>query len=197
MTTIQTSWFRQKLAEKQISQRGLARLMGLDSAAVSLMLRGKREMKITEAAMIANLLGVSTEEVIAHVGERRRIDQRPVQIIGIVNGDGRIHWGEFGEVPRPVGELPLAVAAIQCRTIGTDLDYMDRWILFVPNPPDTGEVRPECVDRMSIVRATGEESCVSQVRRGYAPGRWNLRGPNCNADEVELDYAAPILLITT
>lgn len=197
MRTIQTSWFRDKLAEKQLSQRGLARLMGLDSAAVSLMLRGRREMKITEAAMIANLLGVSTEEVIAHVGAKPRRQAAPVQIIGVVGTDARIRWGEFGEVPRPVADLPLNVAAVQCRTAGSELDFMDRWILFIPSNPDNGEVRPECVDRMSVVRATGDESCISQVRRGYAPGRWNLRGPNCNADEVELDYAAPIILITT
>lgn len=67
-------------------------------------------------------------------------------IIGVVNGDGRIRWGdEFGSVPRPAGDLPLNLAAIQCRTAGTDLDYMDRWLLFVPEPHDTGtisDVRP-------------------------------------------------------
>jgi hypothetical protein len=171
--------------------------MGLDGAAVSLMLRGKREMKIAEAAQIANFLGVSTEEVIAHVGSKEKPEARPVPITGIVGGDGRIQWGDFGEVPRPIGDLPLNVTAIQCRTANSELDYMDRWILFVPSPVDGGEIRPECVDRMSVVKAVGDDPCVSQVRRGYAPGRWNLRGPKCNLDEVSLEYAAPILLITT
>lgn len=194
---INTSWFRDKLAEKQLSQRGLAKLMGLDGAAVSLMLRGKREMRIAEAAMIANLLGVSTEEVIAHVGPAKQ-EPSPVPIIGTVNGGGRVRWGEgLGEVPRPIGDLPLRCAAIQCRTAGTPLDYMDRWMLFIPQPHDSGEVRPECVDRLSIVRPAGGDSLLAQVRRGYAPGRWNLRGPVVNAEETELDYAAPILLITT
>lgn len=51
-----TKWFRDRLADKGLSQRGLARHMGLDSAAISLMLRGRRAMKITEAAEIASLL---------------------------------------------------------------------------------------------------------------------------------------------
>lgn len=195
---INTTWFREKLAEKELSQRGLAKLMGLDSAAVSLMLRGKREMRIAEAAMIANFLGVSTEEILHHVGPA--VDgPSPVPIIGTVNGSsGRVKWGEgLGEVPRPVGDLPLNVAAIQCRTSGTVLDYMDRWVLFIPQPHDSRHVRPECIERLSLVRPSGGDSMLAVVRRGYAPGRWNLRGPVINAEETELDYAAPILLITT
>lgn len=198
MNNINTDWFRDKLAEKQLSQRGLAKLMGLDSAAVSLMLRGKRQMRISEAAMIANFLGVSPEEVIAHVGPTTDTPA-PIAIIGTVNGGGRIRWGDaLGEVPRPVGELPLRCAAIQCRTAGTgSLDYMDRWVLFIPEPHDISEVRAECIDRLSVVRPAGGDSMIAQVRRGYAPGRWNLRGPVVNAEETALDYAVPILLITT
>ena len=196
-TPINTEWFRDKLAEKQLSQRGLAKLMGLDAAAISLMLRGKREMRIAEAALIANFLGVSTEEVIAHVGPAKH-EPSPVPIIGIINGNGRVQWRDsLGEVPRPVGELPINVAAIQCRTAGTNLDYMDRWVLFIPEPHDDGQVRAECIDRLSIVRPTGGDSVLAQVRRGYAPGKWNLRGPVVNAEETGLEYAAPILLITT
>lgn len=199
MTSIEinTAWFRDKLAEKELSQRGLAKLMGLDSAAVSLMLRGKREMRIAEAAMMASILGVSTEEVIQHVGPAKD-SPSPVPIIGTVNGGGKIRWADaLGEVPRPVGDLPLKCAAIQCRTAGTALDYMDRWMLFIPQPHDTGDVRPECVDRLSIVRPAGGDSILAQVRRGYAPGRWNLNGPVVRAEETEIEYAAPILLIVT
>ena len=42
--------------------------MGLDPAAVSLMLRGKRKMSAAEAAEIARLLNVSVEEVLLHAG---------------------------------------------------------------------------------------------------------------------------------
>lgn len=196
--SIETQWFRGKLAEKQISQRGLARYLGLDSAAVSLMLRGMREMKITEAAMIANLLGVSTEEVVTHAGAIVTRGPKPVPIIGTADGHAQVFWvDDIGTVPRPTGDLPLNLAAIQCRTSSTNLDYMDRWILFIPTPADNGEVRPECIDRLSVVRPRGGESCVAQVRRGYAPGKWNLNGPGMHLSEIDLDYAAPILLIST
>ena len=35
-------WLKDRLSERKLSQRGLARSMGLDAAAVSLMLQGKR-----------------------------------------------------------------------------------------------------------------------------------------------------------
>lgn len=39
-----TKWFRQRLKELELSQRGLAKLLDLDAAAVSYMLRGQRRM---------------------------------------------------------------------------------------------------------------------------------------------------------
>ena len=68
MAGVDTDWFQGRLAAKRMSQRGLARLMGLDPAAVSLMLRGKRKMTTTEAAEIARLLNVEVGEVMVRAG---------------------------------------------------------------------------------------------------------------------------------
>ena len=69
-----TKWFRDRLADRGLSQRALARQMALDAAAVSLMLRGKREMKLTEAAEIARLLGQGN--LCCHRTRRRRTVHR-------------------------------------------------------------------------------------------------------------------------
>jgi transcriptional regulator with XRE-family HTH domain len=65
---VDTRWFHNKLQDKQMSQRGLAKLLDLDPAAVSLMLKGRRKMSAAEAAEIANLLGVSVDEVLTRSG---------------------------------------------------------------------------------------------------------------------------------
>ena len=151
MSNNQTGWFKDKLAERKLSQRGLAKLLGVDAAAVSLMLRGLREMKIDEAKQIAVILGVSVEEVLAHVSMPITPKAQPVPIIGYINGNSRVEWGEnLGSVPRPTGTLPLNVAAIQIRASSGDLAFMDRWLLFVPYPVPEG-VSADCIDRMSIV----------------------------------------------
>lgn len=68
MATIQTRWFQDRLADKGLSQRALARMMRMDAGAMSLMLRGKRKMSVEEAQEVARLLGVGVEEVVTRAG---------------------------------------------------------------------------------------------------------------------------------
>lgn len=44
-----TKWFRDRLRGIELSQRGLAKLLDVDAAAVSYMLRGQRKMTLQEA----------------------------------------------------------------------------------------------------------------------------------------------------
>jgi DNA-binding Xre family transcriptional regulator len=66
--SIDTKWFKNRLLDRQVSQRQLARRIGLDPAAVSLMLRGQRRMQLSEAAAIARELGCSLNDVLEHAG---------------------------------------------------------------------------------------------------------------------------------
>lgn len=56
-----TRWFRDRLKTIELSQRGLAKLLDVDAAAVSYMLRGKRKMTLQEANRIGQILGVLRE----------------------------------------------------------------------------------------------------------------------------------------
>ena len=63
-----TLWFKEKLKDKKLSQRGLAKLLEIDPAAVSLMFRGQRKMTPHEAHQISVILGVPILEVMRHAG---------------------------------------------------------------------------------------------------------------------------------
>lgn len=196
--SINTAWFKDKLAERQMSQRGLAKLMGIDSAAVSLMLRGKREMRIHEAAEIASLLGVQADEVLANVGIQTRAKNESVPVVGTIDGSARVTWAgpdTLGTVPRPVSDLPMTVRAIQCRTAGTPLGYMDRWVMLYVEQTDT--VSPECVERLSVLKVRNGPAGIGQVSRGYRQGMWDVSGPFGDMRGVDLEYATPVLLIVT
>ena len=56
--SIDTKWFRDKLQARQLSQRRLARQIGIDPAGVSLLLRGQRRMQLAEAAAHAEAASV-------------------------------------------------------------------------------------------------------------------------------------------
>ena len=70
MKPIDTQWFKAVLAYKKISQRQLAFKMGMDPASMSLMLRGKRPMRMIEAEKMSAILAVPLDEILFHAGLR-------------------------------------------------------------------------------------------------------------------------------
>lgn len=65
---MKTEWFRTMLSQRKMSQRSLAKAMDLDPAAISLMLRGKRKLQLTEAKQIAAILSVQLNDVLLAAG---------------------------------------------------------------------------------------------------------------------------------
>ena len=78
-----TNWFRDRLADRGLSQRALARHMGLDAAAVSLMLRGRRVMKLTEAAEIARLQARSSHHPQGDSGHHSAHQGQDYPLVGL------------------------------------------------------------------------------------------------------------------
>lgn len=107
---IDTRWFQTRLADKHVSQRQLAKRLGLDPAAVSLMLHGRRKFTAQEAVEIARVLGVGLEAVVAKAGLGRGVG-------GLLEGSGTEGGSDEGgsdvlEVPVPLADggvvrLPL------------------------------------------------------------------------------------------
>jgi transcriptional regulator with XRE-family HTH domain len=64
-----TNWFLEALDKAGLSQADLARHLTLAPSAVSRMLRGERQMKLSEAVKVAQFLGVTQEEVLAHASD--------------------------------------------------------------------------------------------------------------------------------
>lgn len=193
---VDTKWFRDRIADQRMSQRGLARQLGLDAAAVSLMLRGKREMKIAEAAAIARLLGVPADEVMQHAGVIIASKGTTVPVCSYLDANAEIHPEAEGlTVPHPGGDLPENLTAIQCRTAGTDLDHMDGWIMFTSNRMD-GSIQPEAVGRLSVVRLKDGVIYAAKISRGMKRGRWTLSSPVGVMKDAEVEWAKPILLVS-
>src|SRR5947199_2791973 len=61
-----TAWFLSQLERAGASQADLARHLRLAPSAVSRMLKGKRQMKLLEAAQASAFLGVSQDELLRH-----------------------------------------------------------------------------------------------------------------------------------
>lgn len=190
-----TKWFRDRLADRGMSQRALARHMGLDAAAVSLMLRGRREMKLTEAAEVARLLGVPAEDVIEAAGVRMSSGGAEVPVVGWVDGQSEMHWEPTGDkVLHPGGQLPPTISGVQCRTAGSPLAHMDGWMLFGCADAPKG-VQADAIGRLSFCRLKNGVIFLAVPQRSYTRGRWDLTGPATSAKGAQLEWAVPVLLI--
>jgi transcriptional regulator with XRE-family HTH domain len=196
-TKINTDWFRDRLADKQLSQRRLAKYLGLDSSAVSLTFRGKRDMKLTEAAHIAQLLAVPVDEVLYHAGVMQQSKGAQVSVAGFLESHGEVRCvtgtDEAFSIPMPAGMSGDDYMAIQARTSGSDLDYMDGWLFFGRQPT---RMNPEAIGKMSFVHMRNGMRLIAMVKRGYRPDRYNLSGP-VSGDDMDIQAAQPIELIKT
>lgn len=197
---IDTLWFQHQIEDKGLSQRKLAKRMRLDPSSVSLMLRGKRYMKVHEAAAIAEILGVPLLEVMGRAGisaaEAKAAASGMVPVVGRVNAHSVVTMnGEHTEtlVASPA-DLDPGTLALRYETALTPLDAVDGWVLYYRQHD---HVPPEAVGRLCVVLEVGaEHPRVGFLRRGYEPGEYSLL-PYLGAEPeaVRLESASPVVWI--
>lgn len=195
MATINTKWFRDRLAEKGLSQRALARKLGLDQSAISLTFSGRRRMQFKEAADIAHLIGLPVSDVLKNAGVPLDQGKQTVPIAAYYDTHGEVHCiGYDGERAVPPMPMPAGSTAVQCRTAGSALEHMDGWLLFNgPHmPPDQMPL-----DTFGAVKLKQGICVLGTVRRGYKKGRFNVIGPAGTLQDVEVELFVPTLSIRT
>jgi len=195
-TAIDTQWFVDRLAQRDLSQRGLARLMGVDPAAVSLMLRGKRKITLEEAAQLAVLLDVSTTEVLQRAGLPTH-GERMVKLVGHITKHYEVVLSGEGThelVDCPV-DVPTDTIVLQARTAGSDQDMMDGYLFFVAG---ARRQPTESIGQMAMCAVKSDGIKVGHLKRGYRRGTYNIVSSRGDIlTNVELAWASPVLWIKT
>ena len=165
-----TLFFKNRLRDRDISQRKLAQLLKLDPAAITLMFRGERRMQPSEAKVIAELLGLPITQVLREAGIEVTDDVQPVPIAGSVDSTGRITLMPVNTHERisAPADVPREGYALQMRAFG---DAQDGWMLFVS---DSSSAPDDHLDRLCAVSVKDGRAVVAFVRRGYRQGLHNL-----------------------
>lgn len=167
---MQTEWFRQKLADRKLSQRQLAKLMGLDPAAISLMFRDQRKMTNEEAHFIASTIGVPVTEVLRRAGIEVLDDVRAVPISASMDDacaitifPDKTHDKVHGPADCPVGTYAVQVRA--------PTSVQDGWLVFVA----PAQQQPnELLDRLCLVTFAKGVQTIGVIKRGYRSGTFNV-----------------------
>lgn len=165
-----TEWFRQLMAARKLSQRGLAKLLSLDPAAVSLMMRGQRRMTNQEAHQISVILGVPITEVLRQAGIEVVDDVRVVQLVGFVDGNQLVTLFPPRTHDRVVGpaDCPEGTYALQRRD---STSPKDGWLCFVSPTQDEPQIH---LGDFCCVALENGEHVMAFVQRGYRTGTFNL-----------------------
>lgn len=197
MADVNSTWFRNRLVDKRLSQRQLARVIGVDPAAVSLMLRGKRKMDVSEAGAIAKALGVPVDEVLRHAG----VDVRGVEANGSVPVVGWVDDQGVVTMERAMGPTVVpflggagasdGVVALRIQTN----ERMDGWLVFYREVARQG-VSLEAQGRLCVVELESGQKLLRAVRRGYAPGEHVLGGWFVErSGSIRIASAAPVICL--
>lgn len=187
---IEKRWFQDRIRDAGLSQARLAQMLGIDRAAMSLTLSGKRKMQLEEAARIAEILAVDVDDVLGRAGIRLPKGPQTVLITGIVDVNGRVHDKSNPARTDPPTGAPSNTTAIRCEDRAS---VIYGWVFFfVPKPTVAGDA----LERVSIVRLIDSTQFLASVARGFEPGAYNLRFIDGRMIEnARLISASPVLWI--
>ena len=177
-----TEWFRERLKERKLSQRSLARLLELDPAAVSLLMRGLRRMSNEEAHAIATILNVATTEVMRQAGVQVTDDVVRVKVMGYINRNHVVTLYPPKTHESVVGpaDCPHGTYAMRRQSPG---DILDGWLYFVNGSEDDPKAQ---LHHFCVVAIENGEQLLATLKPGYRAGTFNLINGN-GADMVRAD----------
>lgn len=190
-TNINKKWFDDRLRDLDISQRGLAKLIGIDAGLLNHTLQGKRHIKPEEAGKIAEVLRVPAEEVFKHFGISLPSSESKVRITGTITARGEIlpasNTLKFADAPK---DLPKAAVAARVED-STSPQYGWTFFYIPANAVDIA-----AVGKLSVCKLENGSTLIRFVNHGFEQGKYNLIALDSTVTEnVKLISATPTLWV--
>ena len=194
MSTFNKNWFIDKLKAIKLSQRGLAKKMDLDPAAVSYMFNGKRDMSMDEAKSIAGIFGMPVTEVMRQAGIDVLDDIRRIPIRGYITNDHMVSVLPDGthDMADAPADMPDKSFALQYRDA---VGPVDGWLTYISGEKQTAD---ELMDEACMITFKDGRVVNGIIRRGYKKGLYNVLLARFQQNVIEnqdIAYANKILWI--
>jgi transcriptional regulator with XRE-family HTH domain len=175
---IDRAFFLSQMLLQKLSQRALADKIGIDPAALSLILNGKKDvrtgkpriMQLHEAQAVARVLKLQVSEVLARAGVRIDLADQMVSVKGSLSADGNVTMRALGteqliSVPR---ELHSGSYALLVRAPG---HHLDKWLVLVSGLQLDAI---DCFGCHALCAFEDGKQIVGYVHEGYTAGTINL-----------------------
>lgn len=208
---INDQFFRDALQAADKSQREMARFMGLDPSAITLMFQGRRAMQLTEAQQIAQFLGIAIEDVLrnaglelsaagsSQAGTGREVPEggastAPIPLAGTVSDAGEIQLEARPSRQQVDAPARLPQGAVAIRAIGDVFrPAVMRGSLLYFKPSET--VEPSAIGRLAVVRLGNKKLVLGHVAPGFDFDRYTLIDGQSERENIPLLSATPVLWI--
>lgn len=185
-------YFEGLMRDKDMSLRALAKRMGLGHSQLSLTFSGDRRLQLDEAIQLSSIFGVPLARIVQAMGiQAAPVGDLRITVAGGVIGDGTVLLHDRAATERtdaPPG-VPEDGLAVQFRTAGTPLEWLDATVMFCAKPDG---ISPSALGRLCLVQIKDGPMAVASVRRGYVENSYNLSGPYTR-DSARLEWCTPVL----
>lgn len=186
------AWFAQRIKDKGLTVRGLAKLLNTNASNMSRILRGRQPLRIERAIPLAQVLDVPLDMVLSKTG--LSIPTCIIPIIGTVDRSLRItnNQPKISLPPIPsFPDLPLDAVSVVCTDAASP---MAGWTFcYVP----TDKVEASAIGRLCVVRLADGDEMIRFVRPSLQLGRFDLLSisQKRHFPAVSITAATPVLHI--
>lgn len=193
MPDIDRRYFDSLMQDRKLSLRSLASRMGMKHSQLSLTLSGARRLQVDEAAQLSSIFGEPIHRVIEAAGvSTKPVSGMRVRVVGAMRGDGTVEVYDDSIIERATApcELPDDAVAIQCRTAGTPLEWVDACVFFARAH---NGVDPSLIGRLCYAKVRGGPEVIATVKRGYIENTYNLIGLYTK-ESATIEWATPVII---
>lgn len=200
LTKVNTRWFQDHCRSRGLTQRFVAKALGVDPATLSMIFKGSRKLRLEEAVVIAELFSVGLDEVLVAAGISMgsvKPTAKGLEVGGWVDGEGRLHRGPVkgGRIapPLPQGEaISGRVGVARYQTIGTLIEALDGALVYYPV---TDRLAVDALGRFCVVGLERGEMVVGTLKRGHVAGTFSVLdlGGRVIAEDVAVEWAAAVI----
>lgn len=170
---IDADWFRDRIEQLRLSHREVAAALMRDPAILSRTLAGGREFDARDVVNLAQVLRVSADEILQHMGYE--VAQSGVPVVGRITPDGRISHITTRRGQTITAQVGLGSQALifECPS-GPLQPYHGAAVVYTP-PSDDIPVPPDAIGRLCIVEADDHVTPVlGTLARASERGRVRL-----------------------
>lgn len=185
---LDVEWFKNKLAEKKLSTRALAKLLDVNPSTVSLMLRGIRAIHNKDAVKLADIFSVTTIEIFKRAGAPIEDEVRTVPVTTYIDEHNKlvtIAAADFEQFNAPFDAASNSYA-MQVRNGRKH----DGWVFVV----GASKVKPEaCLGSLVVYCTEAWSTHLGIIKRGYVKGTYSVTSDLLSESDADLPLNVNLL----